>query len=54
MKLRSFKEKLPVLGSNILVVHQGCGSIGICQFTLEVRKSVISEMDPGYYTQYYY
>jgi hypothetical protein len=54
MKVYSFKEKLPELGSNIFVIHEEGKMIGICEFDLAARKSVISESDPGYYPQTYY
>jgi hypothetical protein len=53
MKLTRFSEKLPVLGSNILVVHEN-GGIGITEFTLHVRKAVLNKEGYDYLAQDYY
>ena len=53
MKLRSFKEKLPLLGTNILVVHENGKYVGICEFNLECRKCILSNKNE-YYPQDYY
>jgi hypothetical protein len=53
MKFRSFKEKLPVLGSNIVVITHDRSSVGIVEFTPEVRKAIKTPSDE-YHSQDYY
>jgi len=53
MKLTRFSEKLPILGSNILVVHEN-GGIGITEFTLATRKAVLNPEGTDYFAQDYY
>ncbi len=45
MKLYRFSEKLPELGSNILVIHENDGMIGITPFNLEIRRLILSNCD---------
>ena len=45
MVFKTFKDKLPVLGSNILVISKNDNKIthiGILEFTLEIRKIIIN------------
>lgn len=53
MKLYKFSEKLPVLGSNIVVVSEESGSIGILEFDLEARKYILDQSHHYYGVAYY-
>ena len=57
MRFRSFKDKLPVLGSNILIVsenHDGTVFIGIVEFTLKFRKSMTDYISKGNFGMDYF
>jgi hypothetical protein len=59
MKIYNFKQKLPELGCNIIVIHESsCEKItymGICEFDLTLRKHILKDDDNGcYFPQDYY
>lgn len=49
MKFRTFKEKLPVLGSNIITMSDNI--ICITEFTLELRRLVLDHLRTGAISQ---
>jgi hypothetical protein len=59
MKIYCFKDKLPELGTNIVIVHESSYGrkimIAICTFDLILRRYVLKEDDDGdYFPQDYF
>ncbi len=54
MKWKRFEDKLPELGTIVLVAHEEGGMIAILEFGLQTRKYLLKEYEGGYYPQEYY
>ena len=49
MRFYKFSERLPILGSNILVISEDGKKVAIVEFNLEIRKCILSECLSDYY-----
>lgn len=54
MKMYRFKEKLPLLGTNVLVFNEQASMVGICRFDLKARDTVLNSEGCNYHPQEYY
>lgn len=54
MKYHKFSEKLPELGSNIILLCKKSGMVGIIEFNLAFRKAILSKFDNDYFAVYYF
>jgi hypothetical protein len=48
MKYHKFNEKLPEIGSNIILISKKSQMLGIIEFTLRIRKAILSKCDCEY------
>ena len=53
MKWYRFKDKLPELGTNIVIATEE-KTVGITEFNLAARKTILSKTDNDYHEQEYF
>jgi hypothetical protein len=54
VKWYRFKDKLPEIGTNVLINHESEKMISILEFTLEARKAILDENGHDCFSQIYY
>lgn len=54
MKFTKFEDKMPILGANILVVHENGGLICITEFDLPLRAAILASCDSKRIQEFFY